>query len=575
MEILDIVNERDEVVESIKVEKSKILPLRHYPIEVGTKKYLPIELVYNLKDDAVRDIEVYVRGEEVRLKSILEADNLFELNIKDIIEMPRISLQDLIEPNEIKNDLIGVGGKGMRGSQVLSESYVSIQNNTIQLFNADVDESTIAIYSTAGEIIPKGPNVANGVVYWEFSNNTGPGSRDEIKLSINNTNVDYYVSYTRLNAFDLSHADIDETSLVVKVAGRILSKNEYSFLNGQGTNGLDKILIQPNITKKLSVTTGSGDITVSYRRTKPQAVDFFIPNGNDGPESIRFIPNSSLPKYDRGGDAYKADSSQMAQVELKAKDLREYKISTELYDAFGIAHKTDIIFERLSVNKWLWTAMNPVEKEKIAGYGLLMFDGDGNFDVENSQIFGSPSDPGMVGGKFKGIYFDPPIMATPPESGGAPPAEEGANTVKIEVDFDLLQQTNNDIKITEKDGMRIGKLLAEQVKIRDDGSVIAAYDNGQNFTIGQISTAYFVNPSGLERNSGTNFRETVNSGEPQIGTPGSNSHGMLKVGHLEGSNVDLIKEFADMIVAQRAFQANGKTVTTADQIFQDITGLKR
>ncbi len=486
-----------------------------------------------------------------------------------------------IESNEIKNDRIGEGGKGMRGSQILDEKYTQTTIlSTVNFLSADVDESTITVYDIAtGVIVPEGKPAVAGGVYWKFSDNTGPGSRDEVKLKNNAAAGVYSVSYTRLNAFNLSHADVDETSLVVKVAGRILSRSEYAFLNGQGTNGLDKIIIQPTISKKSPGSIGSGDITVSYRRTKPQAVDFFIPNGNGGAESIRFIPNSSPDTYERGGDAYKADSSQMGRAALKDENVAEqkykHKISTDLYDAFGIAHKTDIIFERLKENKWLWTAMNPVEKEKIAGYGLLTFDGSGKFDIENSEIFGSPSDPGMIGGKFKGIYFDPPIMATPPESGGAPPAEEGVNTVKIEVGFDLLQQTNNDIKITEKDGVAMGKLLAEKVKIRDDGNVVATYDNGLNLIIGQIATAYFVNPSGLERNSGTNFRETVNSGDPQIGVPGDNSHGMLKVGHLEGSNVDLIKEFADMIIAQRAFQANGKTVTTADQIFQDITGLKR
>ncbi|MBI4778030.1 flagellar hook-basal body complex protein [Candidatus Desantisbacteria bacterium] len=484
-----------------------------------------------------------------------------------------------IIPNEIKNDIIGTGGQGMRGSQVLDEIHRSAQT-TINLLSADVDDSTITVYDvTTGVIIPKGKSIDIGGVYWEFSNNTGQGSRDEIKM-INNTGMfDYYVSYTRLNAFDLSHADVDETSLVVKVAGRILSKNEYTFLNSQGTNGLDRILIQPDITEKLPGTIGTGEITVNYRLTMPQAVDFFIPNGNDGPENIRFTPNSSLSKYDRGGNAYQSDSSQMAKAVLKNEDVEaekyRYTTSTDLFDAFGVSHRTDIIFERLRENKWLWTAMNPVEKGKIAGYGLLMFDGAGNFDMENSQIFGSPSDPGMVGGKFKGIYFDPPVMPTPPESGGAPPPENGANTIKVNVDFDLLQQTETKINITEKDGVKMGKLIADKVKIRDDGSIIAAYDNGQNFTVGQIATAYFFNPSGLERNSGTTFRETVNSGDPRIDTPGSAGHGMLKVGHLEGSNVDLIKEFADMIVAQRAFQANGKTVTTADQIFQDITGLKR
>ncbi len=314
---------------------------------------------------------------------------------------------------------------------------------------------------------------------------------------------------------------------------------------------------------------------MDYRLTTPQAVDFFIANGNNGPEAINFTPNSSLAQYERGGNAYKADSGEKAAAILKDKENREYKISTDLFDAYGVARKTDMIFEKLSENKWLWTVMNPVEKEKVAGYGLLLFKGDGTFDFENSQVFGSPSDPGLIGGKFKGIYFDAPIMPTPPESGGAPPPERGVNTTKIIVDFDLLQHTINDIKIINKDGDKMGKLDASKTMIDNNGQIIASYDNGQTLTIGQIALALFSNPFGMAKHDGTLFGETVNSGSAQIGKPGSGGRGTLKAGHLEGSNVDLIKEFADMIIAQRAFQANGKTVTTVDQIFQDIIGIKR
>ncbi|MFH1098066.1 MAG: flagellar hook-basal body complex protein [Candidatus Desantisbacteria bacterium] len=480
-----------------------------------------------------------------------------------------------ITPNEIKNDKIGEGGGGMRGTQVLDEIHRGAQT-TINMLNADVDESTITVYDvTGGVIVQKGKPIVVAGVYWEFSDNTGPGSRDQIKLIDSAGAGDFYVSYTRLNAFDLAHPDVDKTTLAIKVDGRILSKDEYTFLDGQGTNGLDKILINPQTDEKSPGNIGAGDVTVDYRLTTPQAVDFFIPNGNNGAETISFTPNSSLAQYDRGGIAYKADSGAKAEATLKDKEKREYKISTDLFDAYGVSYKTDMIFERLSENKWLWTVMNPVEKEKVAGYGLLMFKGDGTFDSENSQVFGSPSDPGLIGGKFKGIYFDAPIMATPPESGGAPPAENGVNTTKINVDFDLLQHTLNDIKITDKDGAKMGKLEESKTTIDNNGQVIASYDNGQTLTIGQIALALFANPSGMAKYDGTLFGETVNSGSAQIGKPGSIGRGTLKAGHLEGSNVDLIKEFADMIIAQRAFQANGKTVTTADQVFQDIIGIKR
>ena len=478
-----------------------------------------------------------------------------------------------IAPNEIKNDKIGEGGKGMRGTQILDEIHRNAQT-TINILNADVDEDTITVYDINAGVIPKGKPIEPDGVYWKFSDNTGPGSRDQIKL-IDSEVGDFYVSYTRLNAFDLAHPDVDRTTLAVKIDGRILAKDEYTFLDGSGTNGLDKILIQSQTNEKSPGNIGAGDITVDYRLTTPQAVDFFISNGNNGPEAISFTPNSSLTQYERGGNAYKADSGDKAEAILKEKGNREYTISTDLFDAYGVSYKTDMIFEKLSENKWLWTVMNPVEKEKVAGYGLLMFKGDGTFDSENSQVFGSPSDPGLIGGKFKGIYFDAPIMATPPESGGAPPSERGVNTTMINVDFDLLQHTLNDIKITDKDGAKMGKLDESKTMIDNNGQIIASYDNGQTLTIGQIALAQFANPSGMAKYDGTLFGETVNSGSAQIGKPGSGGRGMLKTGHLEGSNVDLIKEFADMIIAQRAFQANGKTVTTADQIFQDIIGIKR
>jgi flagellar hook-basal body protein len=489
-----------------------------------------------------------------------------------------------IMPNETKNEKIGEGGKGLQGTQVVDEMHLSEEfaegQSSIYLWNADVDPSTITVYDVGnGYIIPRGEPFMPNEVYWEFSDNTGPGGRDEIKFYNWTGPTDIYVSYTRLNAFDLPHPDVDKTTLIVRVDGRILGEDEYEFLDDQGTNGLDRILIQPHTGPENPGTIGAGVITVDYRLTTPEAVDFFIPNGNEGPEDITFTPNSitsGMTSYDRGGKVYLADSGDPVTAILKDKKEYEWKIAENFYDAFGNPHKSNFVFEKLSENKWLWKVMNPIETDKVAGYGLLKFKGDGTFDYENSEIFGSPSDPSPHGAKFKGIYFDAPVMPTPPESGGAPPPGKGADTTKIAADFSkMVQYTRNDVKVKENDGYPMGKLIEDKTRIDSQGRVIAYYDNGQTQDIAQIALSRFANPSGLEKIDGTLFGETVNSGKPIIGKPGYEGRGVLKPRHLEGSNVDLVKEFADMIIAQRAFQANGRTVITADQIFTEIIGIKR
>ncbi|PWK12706.1 flagellar basal body rod protein FlgG [Tumebacillus permanentifrigoris] len=92
-----------------------------------------------------------------------------------------------------------------------------------------------------------------------------------------------------------------------------------------------------------------------------------------------------------------------------------------------------------------------------------------------------------------------------------------------------------------------------------------------------IGLAKFSNPSGLEKVGGSLFRESGNSGTAAFGGPGSTDVGLgtLQVGALEMSNVDLTNEFSEMIVAQRGFQANSRTITVADEILQEVVNLKR
>jgi flagellar hook protein FlgE len=111
--------------------------------------------------------------------------------------------------------------------------------------------------------------------------------------------------------------------------------------------------------------------------------------------------------------------------------------------------------------------------------------------------------------------------------------------------------------------------------IGSDGMVTGVFDNGRTAVLGQLALATFANQQGLMRQGQNSFQETLASGQAVVGAPGTGGRGTLADGALELSNVDISKEFAAMIVAQRGFQANARAVTTYDEITQDSIKLKR
>jgi flagellar hook protein FlgE len=104
---------------------------------------------------------------------------------------------------------------------------------------------------------------------------------------------------------------------------------------------------------------------------------------------------------------------------------------------------------------------------------------------------------------------------------------------------------------------------------------VAQYTNGQTRTLAQIVLDRFTNPDGLTRSGENGFAETVDSGAPLAGAPTNNGLGRLISQTIEQSNVDLGKEFVDMIITQRAFQANSRAITTTDEMLQELVNLKR
>ena len=132
--------------------------------------------------------------------------------------------------------------------------------------------------------------------------------------------------------------------------------------------------------------------------------------------------------------------------------------------------------------------------------------------------------------------------------------------------FGSVRQT---ARATDVDGRSAGELT--DLSIGQDGTVMGLYTNGAMVALFQIPIAEFENPAGLESVGGSLFRQTINSGN----FDGIGIDGVMRGGVLEMSNVDLSAEFTDMIITQRGFQANSRTITTSDDMLQELVNLRR
>lgn len=117
---------------------------------------------------------------------------------------------------------------------------------------------------------------------------------------------------------------------------------------------------------------------------------------------------------------------------------------------------------------------------------------------------------------------------------------------------------------------------ATQVNIGTDGTVTVVQGNETEVNeLGQIETVNFINPAGLHALGDNLYLNTNASGDPIVGTPGLNGFGQLRQGFVETSNVKLVEEMTDLIVGQRAYEANSKSIQTADSMLQIVNQLKR
>ncbi len=147
----------------------------------------------------------------------------------------------------------------------------------------------------------------------------------------------------------------------------------------------------------------------------------------------------------------------------------------------------------------------------------------------------------------------------------------------IVIDFSDLTMFGNEqatASAERVDGRSSGTLTG--MSVAADGSIVGQYSNGETRMIAKIPLAFFANPAGLEKAGNNLFQTTLNSGSfDGVGEDATSGGGKLIGGALEMSNVDLSSEFTEMITTQRGFQANSRTITTSDEMIQELVNLKR
>jgi len=170
--------------------------------------------------------------------------------------------------------------------------------------------------------------------------------------------------------------------------------------------------------------------------------------------------------------------------------------------------------------------------------------------------------------------YNPPNISFSGNNGSAPDQQVSlsfgtANAFDGMTSFDNPSSTSG----ISQDGYTGGDLVG--IRIDQSGTLVGSFSNGRSFGLAQIAMAKFTNNEGLSTEGGSVYIQTANSGDPIIGTAATAGRGFIQSSALEASNVDLSRALTQLIIIQRGFQANGKTITTSDQLLETLIGLKR
>jgi flagellar hook protein FlgE len=236
-----------------------------------------------------------------------------------------------------------------------------------------------------------------------------------------------------------------------------------------------------------------------------------------------------------------------------------HSVTAQVFDSLGNAHDMNITFTKTAANEWSWAASDPTLDGGATSSGTAVGSGNIIFDTDGTPLTISPTPPSITLSGFT----------------------TGAGNASIALDLGTIGGTdgltqfagNFTISNIDQDGVRFGNYTG--INISDQGIVTALFDNGQRLDIYQLPLGMFRNPNGLESKSGNVYLETDRSGNFQLNLAGNGGAGDIVPGALEASTVDLAEEFTKMIITQRAYSANTKVITTADEMLDELIRVKR
>ncbi len=346
--------------------------------------------------------------------------------------------------------------------------------------------------------------------------------------------------------------DLDTTGAVSSVSasdGSYPATGDYSF-SYNATTGV--------LTVTVSVTDLDGTVTgtATYSDTV-EAGETYEDFGGSGLDIVT-VDSTSFPT---------ADSTQTCDISgysvSDGSTTSNYSSSVTVYDSLGQSHTVNVYFRKSSEDEstgqsiWEWVAEvdaadSSTGANTIAAWGTLTFNSNGVL---------------VSGGDSQSVDFD--------FANGAEQDQEISLVFGSDTDGGTTTQytTDSTTNYQTQDGYPPGTL--ESLSVSSDGVISGTYSNGQTIQLYQLTLANFNNPNGLEKEGSNLYSETIESGVAYTGAAGTGGLGTISSNSLEESNVDLATEFVKLIVAQRAYQANSKVITTTDEILETLMNIKR
>ncbi len=314
-----------------------------------------------------------------------------------------------------------------------------------------------------------------------------------------------------------------------------------------------------NETSTIQANAGAGNQAVT---TNPHAMSFNITAYSDKQGTVS--TNDAFTTIFKSFDGPLVVGGQIKESEqLK---LSAFSAGLEIYDSLGSKHTLEVQFVKQSTtqdggNEWQMIIRVPEPAEiNTTGEGPTnIIVGTARFNNDGSLASYTP----------RTINFSPNNGAAPNQQIKLSFGTSGSN--------DGLVSSNSASTLTGQatDGYTSGNLKPDAIRVDDKGNILGEFTNGKTFAVAKIAMASVANNSGLEEIGGNLFKVTANSGNIVVGEAGTGGRGEMKTAALEMSNVDLSRSLTELIIIQRGYQANSKTISTSDQMLQTLIQLKQ